>query len=135
MYYPNTKLIGYAGLGLVTCLMSIICNFKYCQYKLRTSDFNVIALKKFNECKKLQDILGPPIKAGYVFSNKKNGITENEVDIVVLLQGQKLQGLLKYQANKIQNNWIINKMEFSFSDKAGGIVQLIKPVNESSINK
>lgn len=119
-------------IGVVT-VFGTICfgvQYFYAQYKLRTSDFCATALKTLENYPELIKILGTPLKSGHAFPYVKNGIQEDEVFLNMPLNGEKSNGILTFHAIRDQNVWIIRSMKFTFADRAGGIVRLIKDQDE-----
>lgn len=114
---------GFATLGMALYGFGV---YQYAQYRSRTSDYNTTALKSVMKHPKLVALIGEPIVAGYVFSRIRGGFDQDHVDLVVPLNGKNANGLLKYQADRVDDEWVIRKMEFSFLGEAGGVVRLVK---------
>lgn len=66
------------------------------------------------------------MKAGYVYSRKRGSIRQDAVDCVVPVYGTNVDGLIKYQADKVDGEWAIRRMEFTFLDSAGGVLRLVR---------
>lgn len=113
-------------MGLVGLALTGLLSFHVLQYKLRKSPFNLLALEELSKHEKILDLIGEPVKAGYVYSRKSRSITKDFVDCVVPIYGKNVDGIIKYQADKIDGDWALRKMEFTFIDEAGGVIRLVK---------
>lgn len=109
--------MGVVGFGI---------QFYHAQYKLRTSDYSKLAMKTLENYPQLTDLLGCPLKGGHIFPYVKNGIQDDEVRVTMPITGKKSKGVLSIHAIKDQNIWMIRSMNFTFADRAGGAVRLIK---------
>ncbi|XP_065217416.1 uncharacterized protein LOC135843449 [Planococcus citri] len=116
-YIGGIALVG--GLGF--CVQ-----FFYAQYKLRSSDYSLTAVRSLEQFPQLMDILGRPVQAGHVYPSVRNGIQDDEVRVNIPITGKKSNGLLQVHAVKDGNIWSIRSMNFTFTDRAGGAVRLIK---------
>lgn len=129
---PTRTLWIRAGFGAFGLFLTGLLTIHVFQYKLRKSAFNLIALEELSKHSKIIDLIGEPVKAGYVYSRKKGSIQKNSVDCVVPVYGKNVDGLIKYQADKLDGEWALRRMEFTFLDQAGGVLRLVK--NEESSN-
>lgn len=121
-----------AGLGAVGVVAGAILTFQIAQYKLRTSVFNRLALDELTKHSKVMTLIGEPIAAGNVFSRTRGSIKRNDVDCVVPIFGQNSDGLIKYQADKHDGEWVLRRMEFTFIDDKGGAIRLVKKKESST---
>lgn len=53
-------------------------------------------------------------------------ITDDFAKMDVFVKGHKANGILHYEATKTDDEWHLSKLEFQFTDLAGGRVRLIK---------
>lgn len=125
-YYKIAALIALFG------VFGIALQFQYTQYRIRRSEYNVSALEIFQKHQKLINLIGSPIKYGYVFPAQRGSIKKDHVQACIPITGQISKGILQYDASKDEDKWSINAMDFTFKDRAGGKVRIIKGSTQDS---